>query len=352
MNQTIVNVDLSSSKAQNIMTKLTTIIVYFYPIIAIVGAAANLISFKIFSNKKFEKTIFSSYFRFITLADTFTLILPLNKFLELNLNIYIQNMSEYLCKYRMYMTYVIPPISGWTLALISLDRLISIVKPTKFLFRKSRIFQFMLCGSILAFNFVFYLPILFASKFKIDDQQTDYENISNKTVYFCEFNSINYLYWMDLFNSVLIPFTFMLTFTIFTLRALFKSRNKANKHHQNQNKRRSKKKKKKVKNNTNKNDLKFAITSVTLNLIFLILNIPFCLYVVIYEYIKVKIDHDMDSLIFSITLLFYYSNFLSVFFINVIVNSLFKAEFYSMFGQTLTKKRSTSLTAINEPIPL
>jgi hypothetical protein len=348
-------VNSSSSIDDNMLTKSTTIIVCFYPIITFIGVIGNLLSFKIFSRKKFENTVFSTYFRFLTLADTLTLVLPLNKFLELNLNIYIQNMSEYLCKYRMYMTYVIPPISGWTLALISLDRLISIVKPTQFLFRKNQLFQHILCASIMAFNVFYYLPILFASKFKIDDQQSDDDDndkLTNKTVFFCEFNSINYLYWMDLFNSVLLPFTFMLTFTILTVRALFKSRNKTNKTNQNQDKRICSKKKKKTKNNTNKNDMKFAITTVTLNLIFLILNIPFCLYVVIYEYVKVKIDHDMDNLIFSITLLIYYINFSSVFFINVIVNSLFKVEFYSLFGLKLKKKRSTSLTIINQPFPV
>ena len=304
------------------LESITVGIVYSFPLISIAGFFFNSLSFVIFSQKKFQKTSFSIYFRFLIISDSLSLLLPINRMLEWNFLMFISNYSDFFCKLRAFYSYAIRPISGWTTVVIGLDRMIDIMYPTRFLFRKQVKFQIITCLSILFFDFMFYIPVLF---FRLN--RTPYfDTQTNKTseLIICENKSIP-VFWMDLFQSALVPFILMLTSTSLILRCVFKSR------HLRQRARRRK-------------DLKYAVTSISLNIIFLLLNSPFVFYNLISTYIS--INYAVDEFLFILCLTMLYLNFLSVFFINISANSIFKEEFYKLLSKngsnnTNDNKKST-----------
>ena len=108
----------------------------------------------------------------------------------------------------------------------------------------------------------------------------------------------------------------MILFTFLSLKNVMKSRNKINSNSSSSSKK------------TIKNDRKFAISSITINVLFLILNFPHLFlglvngYTTIFENFK-----DLFLFLQGVFLFFLYINLISTFFVHYCVNSIFKSEF-------------------------
>jgi hypothetical protein len=308
----------------DIYQQIRTIIVYSFILIIILGIVFNTLAFIVFSRKRFKRTVFATYFRFLIITDTLSLLMPLNKILEINYNIYIEKISNTLCKLRMYVPYVISPISAWILVIISLDRWMSIVISNKFLIRKKSGFQILICILIIGFNLIFYTPSL---SFGLEEIKF-IDNLTNESskMYSCSSN-LTLLSWMDAFQGCFLPFSLMISFSCLTIIFIFNTRKKTIISTTNNNNKQS---------SIKKRDIRFAIVSVSVNVIFLILNSPFTL-------VNLLDDSTMDQTIYdfllSIRLFLYYFNFCLVFFINLGVNSTFRDEFLNM----ISKKDTSSL---------
>ena len=313
---------------KEIINIIKTIFVYTYPIISFVGLVTNTLSFVIFSHKKFQNTIFYIYFRFILFFDILCMMIPINKFFESNLNIYIRDMNDSLCKFRYYYIYVVYPISGWGLVIISIDRFVSIAYPSRYLIRKRTIFQILVCLFILAYNLIYYIPMLFyylkaTSKFN---------NATNRTTTTYKCTNQNYpTEWFNIINTTILPFLFMFLFTMLTLRVLFKTRKKSFQRTKCYNK------------SIRQRDIKFAVTSITLNIIFLLLNLPYGIYSLASFYIQDFIDKDVQNLLYAIIYVPFYINLTTVFFINVKVNSIFRNQLMNfLLPKQITYKLDSS----------
>jgi hypothetical protein len=344
------------------------IFVYLYSLLFILGMIGNILAYSVFSSKRFRKLSFSIYFRTLTLTDSLTLFNVFRKILLFKYLIDLKQNSQFLCSTVYFISYAVPPISSWILGIISLDRMVSILRPTDYVFRNRKNFQIMICFSVIAFNFILYLPILIYSKLETIVESTFLNQTSNSTfLYTVSFDSCSlpdiisvYLDWMDLMNSTLVPFVLMILCTTITIRFLFKSRmktrasristkNSSNVHYtlastksthcneKNQNNDSIV-----INNNQNSNnhaissrDTKFAITSITLNLFFFIFNCPIVLHSILSNYLN--LDDFIKFTVVTITSFVYYLNFATIFYINIFVNSIFKIEFYSIFF-TCSKK--------------
>ena len=143
-------------------TKLlfTNIFGYSLPILLGMGAIGNVFSFIIFSRNKFRKTSFSLYFRVLAICDTFTLLYTIYDMRKEMFGIDLQNGSFYWCKTAYYWLYSIAPVSGWLLVVISMERMLSIIRPNKFLFMKNKKTQALICCLNFAFNLIFYIPLI------------------------------------------------------------------------------------------------------------------------------------------------------------------------------------------------
>ncbi len=145
---------------ENFLILLKQIIDYFYPIVILIGLVGNLLSFLIFLQKKFEKTPDSIYFCLLAIFDIFSNFIALNHFLAFQFNIYLNRTSDIFCKLNHFINYFSTAVSAWLKVLISFDRLFSVIKPTKFLFRKRRKFQCTFCLFILIANLVARISLL------------------------------------------------------------------------------------------------------------------------------------------------------------------------------------------------
>lgn len=308
----------SESNENQYLISMSKMIINMYPVISAIGLVTNILSFIVFSRKKFKKTVFSIYFRFLIIFDTLALLVPINKFLELNLAIVISHNTTLLCKIRMYYEFVITPISSWILVVISLDRYLGIAYPFGFVMHKKSKFQIRVCLGILLFHLVYFSPNLTYSLTK----KLLVTNGTNETVFISSCNNPNVpLNMMVFFQSDLIPFVLMLFLTLITLLKLFNSRKRLNN------------------NLSRQKDVKFAVISVTLNIIFLILTGPHYIFNLVYEDYLNTMSFDIFISIVSIKFLLFYSNFASVFFINFAANSLFKNEFYKFIRKNRCKRR-------------
>ena len=285
---------------------------YCYLVIVVIGTITNIVAFIIFSRKRFENTIFSTYFRFMLIVDTFGLVyLVLGKFLYFQFKIQIRDFNESLCRLTLLLAYSVPPISAYILVVISIDRWLTITKPTFLLIRKKFSFQILVCIGIVFANFI-YNGQLFFSYLEIDDYYP------NSTRLRCLIPYQDTLQMMDLINSTIIPFLLMIISTILTIKSVFKSAKKNQSTNQLL-----------TDNQIRRRDIKFAITSISFNIIFLMLNLPFGL--------STQIPNTMLPIIkrrFLVILFLFltYLNHVTVFFINISVNKIFLEEFKILFN--------------------
>ena len=253
----------------SLVISIRTTIFYSFSAITLIGLIINPLTIFIFSRKNLRNVSFSIYFRLFVLFQSLNLIMPLNRMLEVNLNIFLKNSINFLCKLRYFYAFANYSIAAWFLVIISIDQFMSISFSKKFTFRNKTKFQLCLSSFIIIFNLFFYSPIWFY--FSIHKTEKFINNIksneSNQTIIIrnnCESKDI-WFPWYNLFQSVVIPFILMALFTILSIRTVFKSRRKA-------------------KTNKTSKDIRFAITSIVNILIFLLMNLPLKLYVLINDY--------------------------------------------------------------------
>ncbi len=116
-------------------------IVYLFPAIALISLIANLISFYMFSRKRFQNTVFSIYFRVYLVFQCLNLVMPINKMFELNFGIHFSRLSNFACKLRYYYGNVNYSICSWLMVVVSLDRFLSISYPKNLHGEKSLCFK-------------------------------------------------------------------------------------------------------------------------------------------------------------------------------------------------------------------
>lgn len=295
---------------------IKTLIVYTFPAITLIGLVTNSISFAIFSRKRFKNTIFSTYLRCFIICQSINLILPINKMFELNLDTHFGMISNFFCKLRYFYAGFNFSNAAWILVVISIDRFLSIAYPVKFQYRKKTSFQLSICFSVILLNICLSTPAWFYHIAK----RTTTSKISNDTSVSCA----PYSLWVDIFeilHQIMIPFVLMFLFTFMMVKYVFKSRIKTTNFSTSS-------------SNTSSNDRKFAISSTTINIMFLLFNFPHFVMYFFKQYSNLYQNSlELFSLLEAFTYFLLYVNLITTFFINYIVNSMFKSEFEIMFNK-------------------
>ena len=309
---------------------LKTIIVYSFPCLALMALITNLLLLIIFSRKTFQNTIFATYFRVYLVIDTFNLIFPINRMLELNLGIYFGLVSNILCKLRKFLPSWTNAITPWLLVIISFDRYLSIAHPSKFSFRKKFLFQILTSCFVIGFNFCMFTPLWFYYlKETIKTNETN--NQTFIISYECLLPEKFFFRFIGILQQCIIPFCFMSLFTLLTIKTVFNSRESSS-------------------NNstiTKSKDMKFAVSSITFNIIFLLFNTPYFVFLVINNYTNLFIDRTEALYKILESIFNFFLNFNSIFILisNYISNSIFKKEFKSFVcgrNKTILTSKSKS----------
>ncbi len=287
------------------------------PFLLVTGIITNILIILIYTRPRFSKLPTRRLWISLAIVEIICIIQITKHFIP-----YVKNLSDttrFFCK-LLHFTSHFGSINAWILVFVSVDRFLAIVYPR--LYRLSYKYQ-MLTLMILVFtNLTFY-----SQKFVYTD--TFYLNNTNSTI--CNLvphhkTAWIIFNWMDLFNSTLIPFLFMLVSSLYLSHVIFISRRKLLTKGSSKVNRRLKK------------DIRFSITLISLNVIFVVLNLPIIIYLII------LMTGNFDPIIFSIVDNLYYLSYCLNFFIYIIVNSNFRKEFFRIIirNRKLSKRLQTS----------
>jgi hypothetical protein len=290
---------------------------FFYSLITIIGGfIGNYLVFRVYSKNPLRNTTLSIYFRTTSIVNTLVLLqLPIYLML-VKFQYSLRNASAFFCSFLLFINFATSPISNWLLVLISFDRFISIVFAHRFALFFVRKFQLTLIMTVVAFNLTLYSFILWKSdlvKMRINNG-TIAQNGSIDARVDCINNSTVTLLWLDDFNSTIIPFLFLTACSVVVIYFIKKSRNRIN-------------------NNTARKEImakdrKFAVTTLALNLVFLLFNLP----VLVSSQVLVngnEVDQYRTPISYMTTVcyyVFYATDFLTQF----VANSLFREQFFCL----------------------
>ena len=256
----------------------------FPPTVLIFGLVGNLLGIYIMLRRRH----FPSRFMFVNLFifDSIYLINLLVNYLEVSFGVTITISSSMSCKIQNYFSYSLATISPMILAFISCERFFEIKYPVKELSFGKRKIQIIYLGVILFFNILFYLPFpILVDKFSIRDEAHHYVMCS-----FINSILVTVLSYMDLINRVVVPFLLMLICSVSLLVSLRSNR---------------------VLNNRN-----LVITSVTLNLVNILLTVPILLHSFF----------SISEFSFTLTLYIFYVSYAINFYILVLTDSLIRSQ--------------------------
>ena len=239
--------------------------------------------------------------------------------------------DEFFCKLRLIIYW--SAISSWILAYISFDRMISIAYPKRLEILKKKNFHYLIIGLIIAYNFIVYGILAGPNQDIIFFNETNpANNASYRTLILCGFKTYEFFEStsiFDLINFSALPFTLMIVFSIISVITLFKNRKIINK-----------KKVSKQEKARQKRDIRFAVTSISLNVIFLVFTLPF----VVLQIIKDSLNNGEFDLLYEITGLLYVSGLTFNFLVYYTSNKLFRNEVNSILKVKpfLTQSKSSS----------
>ncbi len=262
--------------------------------IILFGLFGNIMVMIVFSAKAFKKFPSRNIYRILVVFDSILIIFSISiEFLKNFGSIFL--ISELFGKIVSYFESAF--LTPYLLVFISIEKFITIRFPNNKIIKKSK-FQTILVFALMACNLIVYHPFFYLNIYKANNSsnQTSQEVIREANN---AFGIICYIY------NIGLPFIIMMVFSTLLVHTIFKSRLRilrlTNQHDRNR----------------LKKDIQFAISSIFLNLFFLILYLPNT----VYSFIKTDLNTDLFVNIFtSLT----YINFCDHFYILFCFNSVFR----------------------------
>lgn len=269
---------------------------YFFILLLPIGLTGNILSFYICNTKKLTRTKLGFFIKLMAITNILKLLfMVFFQYSDIIFDYDLINYSDNWCKIIQYLRRIIRKLSPYIEILMTIDRFIALF------YHKSRSFSitnslFIKCFfGILVFFFIIDSPNLFTYKLDLSIKKC----VPNPKTEF--FNDIS-----ASIVRIFIPFTIMLSLNIILSRKIFKTKSKITS--------------KKIRAN-------FTINVISINFLFLILNLPlsiFFVYKLIYLGPK-KYSNNSNSLETIFTICYGISTlyYASLFFINFLSNKLF-----------------------------
>lgn len=275
---------------------------------------------------------------------------------------YVTNVNSLTCKLVYYTIYSAGPISSWTLVVISVDRLLTLAWPLRLPCLARTRFQLLVLSIVFLYNMTLYSYLLVDARFTdpsttttVIKSTTTTKNVTiedidddanySTTVSYCDIGNERRLYWIDLINSSLLPFISMMITSTLTIVFIVRSRRRLSTSA--------------ISSSASRNglasggggghtvstrlphlagisskrairDRKFAITSVSLNVLFLILNVPAPFFGVVSTQVDI-VDTSLNNFVGYLSLCCYYSYYAISFYVQLAVNSIVRERFVRFF---------------------
>ncbi len=285
---------------------------YIGIILFLIGLIGNFFCFMLFSRSNLKQFPLNLTHRVMSISDTLCLFnLIYYVYIKLAEND-LRVKSNGYCQFFRYISSAVYPIKAWMLVFISFERLISInYVRYKSIFKENK-FQLLIIGFIYTFNFIFYVPILI------------YARTINSTKCGYEFKEEIFLAIWNFCNETVLTLSLMSIITLLIGISMYRINSKVS-----------------LSNSSSMDDanksvknLKFTITSISMNLVFLmftILCLPLNIYRLILSFDKTR-NSDDDTFFYAFSSCLAYCNFAFPFFVYVRFHSTFRKEFFSIFN--------------------
>jgi len=279
----------------------------FPPLILSFGLVGNLIGFRVMKRPKMLEIGPRNMYKYLFIMDTIYLVQIIVTNLQLSYNINITLLSNSACKLWNYLTYSLDAQSVMLLVYISIDRYVSIKVPAKRYFLRKRNNQLIYFIFIIMFNLLYYLPVAY-----------DYTLTTTNDTSICDFDSEykqNLISYMDFVNLIIIPSFLIILFSILLGIEVIKSKNRILSN---------------FKTEENKfyfKNIRLAISSIFLNIIYVLLVTPLSIFYFIPNY------NEIEGFVFSYYLL--YSAYSINFYMILISNSMFRKESFSFLASLI-----------------
>ena len=278
--------------------------------VILAGLMGNIITFIIFSRPVFQKNSISIYCRALAVFDSFTIVHLVYEYGIAFSSYFLGNYSDLACIVYNYSNIGFGPIPGWILIALSIDKLLSMKNIGNSLIKK-RWFQLIIIASIVLINLLLYIEI------PIYLRLVSFE-YGNTTYRYCILNMMPYgdiVNLMYLIQANIVPFLIMITTSIMSIRLIRKSSKNISAQLASRERRR-------------KRDIKFAVTSIMFNFMFIILRLPIVMLSFLSIFISSLTNTDLS---FMLTYLLYFVNFSSGIIVHLVSNNIFRREFLAFF---------------------
>jgi len=281
---------------------------YIFPVFVLTfGLIGNTLGIKVLCNKDMKNIGPKRMYIYLFLSDSFFLVQIIVNYFQLAYNLYIGTLSDYSCKLWNYCNYSFAIVSSYLIVYISLERCISITRPSwKFFMRKARhqLIWFILVEFACM---LYYLPVgLYYKGFPT------YDNVTLTLI--CDFVDTNaqlLISYMDLIARAVVPFFLMIICSVTLIYSLFKSRLRVVENFLAE------------ENQSFYKELRLAVSSISLNLIYIITQLPLSI-------IMFQTDYFSD-LYYEFSFYIFYFSYAINFYIILATNSLFRSRFFSLF---------------------
>lgn len=274
--------------------------------VQVIGMISNPLLLIVYQQSGLRKLSVSVYFQWQAVFCTALNIHYIQLFLAEDS--YVEN-SEFLCKLVSFLLRIYTPMSVWFELAASVDRYFTIVFPVKFKLIQNSSFKRAVIVFILAYNIGLYSVILF------DVKLVFYGRSSQP---YCQSKFWELVYMFDLVSGLAVPFLLMTGLSILISTGVYQAHKRV----------RAFCFRKDSSIGKLRRDIKFAITMIVLNLVFLLMNVPYRLDVL------VNINSFMSELgtfLFRMISNNIYESYYSIiFFVHLAVNSLVRREFVNM----------------------
>jgi hypothetical protein len=270
------------------------------------GLLGNLISFAVFSRLVFRKNSISVYCRSLAIFDCFTAMQLYADISLLFYDTYPPFYSTPICKAFYYVQTAGACIPPWILVAFSFDKMLSMrLSHNRFEIMTKRWFQILLIASIVLFHAAIYVEIPILIGITAHKSPT---NLYCDTSSMPSMDIISIVYMID---GGFLPFVLMLTTSVIMIRTIVASRRRVLLGANDQ-KRASR-------------DFKFAFTSITFNILFIVLKMPLAMY-----YVLSGAGVKINPICYEVFTLLHFLNSSLSFVVHFASNSVFRKELFSM----------------------
>lgn len=142
--------------AEQIVIVSKNIILVFLGTFILLGLIGNIFTFLVFSSSSIRKHSISNYFRAIAICDLMILCNGIFHFLYNLIEFNLDVVNDFFCRIKSFIFYSFGAISPWLMVIVSVDRLLNIRYPKRFMFLHNTRYQIGLILAVSIYNFLLY----------------------------------------------------------------------------------------------------------------------------------------------------------------------------------------------------